>query len=53
MKEKLQKYWGKGDKINLLYVAAVLDPRNKLDFVEFVFTDLFDKEVDKKMSKKM
>ncbi|XP_028084977.1 zinc finger BED domain-containing protein RICESLEEPER 1-like [Camellia sinensis] len=34
MKAKFDKYWGNGDKINLLmYVAVVLDPRKKLRYV--------------------
>ena len=42
MKQKFNKYWGDGSKINmLLYVAIVLDPTKKLTYLEFCFTYLF------------
>ncbi|KAI8550331.1 hypothetical protein RHMOL_Rhmol06G0097100 [Rhododendron molle] len=50
MNEKLDKYWGKGDKMNLLlYVAAVLDPRKKLDYLEFCFIRLHGEDTAKAM----
>ncbi|XP_028063389.1 zinc finger BED domain-containing protein RICESLEEPER 2-like [Camellia sinensis] len=42
MKEKFDKYWGNGDKINLLlYVAVVLDPRRKMKYLQFCFSTIF------------
>lgn len=41
MKNKIDKYWGDPDKTNkLFYIAVVLDPRHKLDFVEFMLVEL-------------
>ncbi|KAI8557168.1 hypothetical protein RHMOL_Rhmol05G0315300 [Rhododendron molle] len=54
IKEKLVKYWGHGDKMNLLLcVAAVLDPRKKLDFVEFCFIELYGEDIAKAMKEKV
>ncbi|CAL5414902.1 unnamed protein product [Camellia sinensis] len=51
MKEKFDKYWGNGDKINLLvYVAVVLDPRKKLKYVKFCFSQLFGAGVVNEMT---
>ncbi|CAL5404674.1 unnamed protein product [Camellia sinensis] len=48
MKEKFDKYWGNGDKINLLlYVAVVLDPRKKMAYLEFCFPTIFGGDVVK------
>ena len=36
MKDKYDKYWGNMEKINIfIFVAVVLDPRHKLNYVEF------------------
>ena len=46
MKFKFDKYWGKGDKMNhLLYVAVILDPRKKLRFLKFCFSEIYGNEV--------
>ena len=46
MEAKFEKYWGKGDKINkLLYVAVVLDPRKKMRFLKFSFSEIYEDEV--------
>ena len=46
MESKFDKYWGKGDKMNhLLYVAVVLDPRKKLRFLKFCFSEIYVNEV--------
>ena len=46
MESKFDKYWGKGDKMNhLLYVAVVLDPRKKLRFLKFCFSEIYGNEV--------
>ncbi|KAF7834699.1 zinc finger BED domain-containing protein RICESLEEPER 2-like [Senna tora] len=42
MKSKLDKYWDGGDNMNyLLFVAVVLDPCNKLAYVEFCFRRMY------------
>ncbi|XP_028102777.1 zinc finger BED domain-containing protein RICESLEEPER 1-like [Camellia sinensis] len=42
MKEKFDKYWRNGDKINLLlYVTVVLDPRRKMTYLQFCFSTIF------------
>ncbi|XP_030936671.1 zinc finger BED domain-containing protein RICESLEEPER 2-like [Quercus lobata] len=46
MESKFDKYWGKGDKMNhLLYVAVILDPRKKLRFLNFCFSEIYGNEV--------
>ena len=46
MKSKFDKYWGKRDKINhLLYVVVVLDPRKKMRFLKFSFSEIYEDEV--------
>ena len=46
MEFKFDKYWGKGDKMNhLLYVAVILDPRKKLKFLKFCFSEIYGNEV--------
>ncbi|WRX26536.1 zinc finger protein [Theobroma cacao] len=42
MKEKYDKYWGNVEKMNLvLFIAAILDPRKKLSYVEFTLLDMY------------
>ena len=42
MKEKYDKYWGSIEKMNMiLYHAVILDPRHKLEFIEFSFDKLY------------
>ncbi|WRX28025.1 HAT [Theobroma cacao] len=42
MKEKYDKYWGNVEKMNLvLFIAAILDPRKKLSYVEFTLLDTY------------
>ena len=46
MESKFDKYWGKGDKMNhLLYVAVILDPRKKLRFLKFCFSEIYGNEM--------
>ena len=46
MEAKFEKYWGKEDKINhLLYVVVVLDPRKKMRFLKFSFSEIYGDEV--------
>ncbi|XP_075483366.1 zinc finger BED domain-containing protein RICESLEEPER 2-like [Primulina tabacum] len=43
MKDKFDKYWGSIEKMNMmLYYAVILDPRHKLEFVEFSFDTMYD-----------
>ena len=52
MESKFDKYWGKGDKMNhLLYVAVILDPRMKLRFLKFCFSEIYGNEVANMMVK--
>ena len=39
MKEKFDKYWG--DANLLIAIAAILDPRTKMKFVQFIFRDIY------------
>ena len=42
MKDKFDKYWGDLEKINhLLYIAMVLDPRHKLEFMEYALQEMY------------
>ncbi|GJW62413.1 zinc finger BED domain-containing protein RICESLEEPER 2-like protein [Tanacetum coccineum] len=44
MKDKYDKYWDNLDNMNvLLYVALVLDPRNKLKYLEFCLDTIYPK----------
>ena len=48
LQTKFEKYWGEGDKINLLlYVVVVLDPRKKLRFLKFYFSEIYGNVVGK------
>ncbi|OMO74048.1 putative Zinc finger, BED-type [Corchorus capsularis] len=43
MKAKYDKYWGQIDKMNMtIYVAAILDPRKKLGFVDFCIKRMYN-----------
>lgn len=43
MSFKFDKYWGRFDKINLLlFVAAVLDPRYKLKYVQWCLEQIYE-----------
>ncbi|XVF61076.1 hypothetical protein PTKIN_Ptkin08bG0100200 [Pterospermum kingtungense] len=45
MKEKYDKYWENIERMNmLLYVAFVLDPKKKLEYVKFALFDLYGNE---------
>ncbi|KAK4478968.1 hypothetical protein RD792_014475 [Penstemon davidsonii] len=42
MKLKFDKYWGDNEKMNLiLYVAVMLDPRNKFSYVNHVMKNMY------------
>ncbi|KAH1121352.1 hypothetical protein J1N35_004512 [Gossypium stocksii] len=54
MKEKYDKYWGDIDKINLLmFVACVLDPRQKLKYLEFALNEMSSSEKACEMMQKL
>ena len=54
MHEKYDKYWRSLEKMNmLLYVAIVLDPQNKLEFVNYCFNRMYASEEAEVMTKKM
>ncbi|XP_059315755.1 zinc finger BED domain-containing protein RICESLEEPER 2-like [Lycium ferocissimum] len=51
MREKFKKYWGDPEKMNkMIFIASVLDPRNKFVYVSFGLEELFGEEVGKKVS---
>uniref|UniRef100_A0A7N2MX95 Transposase n=1 Tax=Quercus lobata TaxID=97700 RepID=A0A7N2MX95_QUELO len=52
MKEKFDKYWGSGEDSSkkgnvLLYVAVVLDPRKKVDYLNYCLSNLYGENVAK------
>ena len=53
IQDKYDKYWGNIEKMNkLLYVAIVLDPQNKLEFVEYCFKRMNASEEAEVITKK-
>ncbi|XP_055803527.1 zinc finger BED domain-containing protein RICESLEEPER 1-like [Solanum dulcamara] len=45
MKQKFVKYWGAPEKMNkVLFIASILDPRNKLEYVGDALEDMFGDE---------
>ncbi|XP_073154092.1 zinc finger BED domain-containing protein RICESLEEPER 2-like [Henckelia pumila] len=43
MKDKFDKYWGSIEKMNMIfYYAVILDPRHKLEFIEFSFDIMYN-----------
>nr|KJB36104.1 hypothetical protein B456_006G141300 [Gossypium raimondii] len=54
MKEKYDKYWGDIDKMNLLmFVVCVLDPRQKLKYIEFALSEMSSSEKACEMMQKL
>ncbi|KAG8478941.1 hypothetical protein CXB51_028952 [Gossypium anomalum] len=54
MKEKYDKYWGDIDKMNLLmFVSCVLDPRQKLKYLEFALSKMSSSEKAYEMMQKL
>ena len=46
MKEKYDKYWGDPIKMNqLIFIAVILDPRHKLDWVQFIISKMYEGQV--------
>ncbi|KAM3284266.1 zinc finger BED domain-containing protein RICESLEEPER 2-like [Capsicum chacoense] len=51
MKEKFKNYWGTPKKINkMIFIASMLDPRNKFEYVSFSLEELLEIEMGKKVS---
>ncbi|KAJ8753935.1 hypothetical protein K2173_000189 [Erythroxylum novogranatense] len=54
MKRKRDKYWGNIEKANMfIYIAAILDPRSKLEYVKFAFQQLYNGEDVSRMCHKV
>ena len=54
MKKKYGKYWGSIDNINLmLFIAIVLDPRYKLNFVKYWIKEWYGKNKGDAISSKV
>ncbi|WVZ14298.1 hypothetical protein V8G54_011864 [Vigna mungo] len=54
MKGKYEKYWGNPNGINiLLLIAVVLDPRSKLDFVNYFIDYLFESSMANELKAKL
>ena len=52
MKKKYDKYWGNVENINcLLFVAVVLDPRYKMDYLTYCFSIVYDSSISEKLAK--
>ena len=42
MKSKFDKYWGDPEKMNMLiFIANVLDPRDKLEYMEYSLNQIY------------
>lgn len=45
MREKYNKYWGDADEFNKnLFLAVVLDPRNKMEYLQFLLKGMYGQE---------
>ncbi|OAY60648.2 hypothetical protein MANES_01G057350v8 [Manihot esculenta] len=45
MRVKFDKYWGDVNEMNkIIYFAVVLDPRDKFEFIEYSFSQMYGKE---------
>nr|XP_009765425.1 PREDICTED: zinc finger BED domain-containing protein RICESLEEPER 2-like [Nicotiana sylvestris] len=50
MKEKFVKYWGEPEKMNkMIFIASILDPRNKLEYVPFAIVRMFGENKGKEL----
>ena len=46
MKTKFDKYWGDLEKMNMMiFFANILDPRDKLEFIEFSLTQFYGQSI--------
>ncbi|GFS38644.1 hypothetical protein Acr_00g0058770 [Actinidia rufa] len=51
MKKKFDKYWGKVESMNMMmFIAIVLNPRFKLRYVIFRFSEIFDSVVEEELT---
>ncbi|XP_024032219.1 zinc finger BED domain-containing protein RICESLEEPER 2-like [Morus notabilis] len=54
MRRKFEKYWGNGENINyILFIAVVLDPRYKRDYLRYYFSMVYDATTASKLCKKV
>ncbi|KAI4297639.1 hypothetical protein L6164_037521 [Bauhinia variegata] len=54
MRNKFEKYWGKVENINpLIYIGIVLDPRYKLEYVNYICDANYEIEVATLLKKKI
>eukprot|EP00268_Persea_americana_P044179 TRINITY_DN4464_c0_g2_i4.p1 TRINITY_DN4464_c0_g2~~TRINITY_DN4464_c0_g2_i4.p1 ORF type:complete len:722 (-),score=131.76 TRINITY_DN4464_c0_g2_i4:535-2700(-) len=54
MMVKFEKYWGRIEKVNMmLVVAVVLDPRLKLDYVKFSYSEILTSDAAEELTKKV
>ncbi|CAL5193913.1 unnamed protein product [Lathyrus oleraceus] len=53
MQVKYNKYWESSAINHLLFVAIYLDPRYKLDYIEFCFTRMYGVKMSEDMLKKL
>ncbi|GAB4833632.1 hypothetical protein Ancab_039952 [Ancistrocladus abbreviatus] len=54
MMEKFESYWGNPEKINMLmFIAVVLDPRYKYEYVEFGIHQIYEAEKAKIVNAKL
>ncbi|XP_016466536.1 zinc finger BED domain-containing protein RICESLEEPER 2-like [Nicotiana tabacum] len=50
IKEKFVKYWGEPEKMNnMIIIASILDPSNKLDYVPFAIVRMFGEKEGEKL----
>ncbi|XP_070045664.1 zinc finger BED domain-containing protein RICESLEEPER 2-like [Nicotiana tomentosiformis] len=51
MKEKFKKYWSEPEKMNkIIFIASLIDPHNKLEYVGFALEEIFGEEPGKKLT---
>ncbi|CAN1759127.1 Zinc finger BED domain-containing protein RICESLEEPER 2 [Linum perenne] len=54
MKEKYQAYWGKVEKNHkLLYIAAILNPKCNLGFIEYAFSEMYEGEMREELGRQV
>lgn len=52
MREKFDKYWRDPTNMNhIIFLSVVVDPRYKIEFLEFVLIEEWGQDVGKKMSR--
>ena len=54
MKRKFEKYWANVDNLNIMmFIAFVLDPRYKMEYLKYLFGMVYDVATATKLSKKV